>query len=298
MDSDTILEIRNLTKNYGGLKALDGLDMNVKRGEIFGLLGPNGSGKTTTLSIVMGILKQTAGDYYWFNRKANFKSRLRIGSLIEDPNFYPYLTLYENLKIITLIKEVPESQINYSLGVTGLLKRKYSKFRTLSSGLKQRLGIAAVLVGDPEVLVLDEPTKSLDPEGFSDMRHIIQKEAEKGKTIILSSHILDEVEKVCTHVGILKSGELITQGKVEDILGGKEVVFIGTEEPGKIIRLFDQCPFIEKAEKQNSKEFKLLLNKEGSPTELNKYFFEKGIVLSKLVKQKNTLESEFLQLMK
>ncbi|MCF8336133.1 MAG: ABC transporter ATP-binding protein [Bacteroidales bacterium] len=298
MASDSILEIRNLTKNYGSLKALDGLNLHVKQGEIYGLLGPNGSGKTTTLSIVMGVLKKTAGDYYWFNRKPHYTSRLKIGSLIEDPHFYPYLTLYENLKIITRIKEIPESQINYSLGITGLLKRKYSKFRTLSSGLKQRLAIAAVLAGDPEVLVLDEPTKSLDPEGFSDLRDIIQKEAEKGKTIVLSSHILDEVEKVCTHVGILKSGELVTQGKVEDILSGKEVVFIASENPDKTSQLLYQCPFIEKFEKLNSREFKLLLNKKGSPVELNKYFFDQGIVLSKLVKQKNTLESEFLQLMK
>ncbi|MBS3770014.1 MAG: ATP-binding cassette domain-containing protein [Bacteroidales bacterium] len=298
MASDSILEIRNLTKNYGRLRALNGLNLHVRQGEIYGLLGPNGSGKTTTLSIVMGILKETAGDCYWFDRKPGYRSRLRIGSLIEDPHFYPYLTLYDNLRIITWIKELPESQINYSLGMTGLLKRKYSRFRTLSSGLKQRLSIAAVLLGNPEVMVLDEPTKSLDPEGFSDLRDIIQKEAEKGKTIILSSHILDEVEKVCTHVGILKSGELVTQGKVEDILSGKEVVFISSEDTGKTARLLDQCPFIEKYEKQDSKEYKLLLNKKGSPAELNKYFFDQGIVLSKLVKQKNTLESEFLQLMK
>ncbi len=298
MVSEPILETRNLIKNYGSLRALDGLNLHVRQGEIYGLLGPNGSGKTTILSIVMGILRQTAGDYYWFNRKPSFKSRLRIGSLIEDPHFYPYLTLYDNLKIITSIKEIPESQINYSLGVTGLLKRKYSKFITLSSGLKQRLAIAGVLVADPEVLILDEPTKSLDPEGFSDLRDIIQKEAEKGKTIILSSHILDEVEKVCSHVGILKSGELITQGKVEDILSGKEVVFIASEDSGKTARALDQCPFIEKYEKLDSREFKLLLNKNGSPSELNKFFFDQGIVLTKLVKQKNTLESEFLQLIK
>ncbi|MFP4620233.1 MAG: ABC transporter ATP-binding protein [Bacteroidales bacterium] len=298
MASDSILEIRDLTKNYGSLRALDGLNLHVKRGEIYGLLGPNGSGKTTTLSIVMGILKKTAGDYYWFNRKPSYKSRLRIGSLIEDPHFYPYLTLYENLKIITWIKELPESQINYSLGVTGLLKRKYSKFRTLSSGLKQRLAIAAILAGDPEVLILDEPTKSLDPEGFSDLRLIIQEEAKKGKTIILSSHILDEVEKVCTHVGILKSGRLITRGKVEDILSGKEVVFISSDEPEKTRKALDQCTLIEKYENQENKEFKLLLNKKGSPSEINRYLFNQGITLSKLVKQKNTLESEFLQLMK
>jgi ABC-2 type transport system ATP-binding protein len=298
MSNDSILEIQDLTKDYGSLRALNRLKLEVKKGEIFGLLGPNGSGKTTTLSIVMGILMQTSGSYWWFNKKPDYRSRLRIGSLIEDPYFYPYLTLYDNLKIITRIKEVPESAINYALGTTGLLKRKYSKFRTLSSGLKQRLAIAAVLAADPEVLILDEPTKSLDPEGFSDLRTIIQQEAEKGKTIILSSHILDEVEKVCSHVGILKSGELLMQGKVEDILSGKEVVFIASDQPEKTHQILQQCELIEKFDKQSSGEFKVLLNKKASPSELNKYFAEKGVILSKLIKQKNTLESEFLQLMK
>lgn len=298
MASDSILKIRNITKNYGNLQALNNLSLNVKHGEIYGLLGPNGSGKTTTLSIVMGIMKQSSGDYFWFDKHPNSRSRTRIGSLIEDPNFYPYLTLYDNLKIIARIKKIPESKINHSLGTSGLLKRKYSKYRTLSSGLKQRLAIAAVLLGDPDVLVLDEPTKSLDPEGFSDLRQIIQEESENGKTIILSSHILDEIEKVCTHVGILKSGELVTEGKVEDILSGKEVVFIASNQHARTGELLDECPLISKYEKQSSGEFKILLDKNASPSDLNRYFFEQGVILTKLVKQKNTLESEFLQLMK
>ena len=298
MRSDSILNIRNLSKHYGTLKALNNLNLEVKQGEIYGLLGPNGSGKTTTLSIVMGILRQSSGNYYWFNQPPDYRARLKIGSLIEEPHFYPYLSLYDNLKIITRIKQIPESQIHYSLGITGLLKRKYAKFRTLSSGLKQRLGIAAVIAGDPHVLVLDEPTKSLDPEGFSDLRSVIQQEHEKGKTILLSSHILDEVEKVCSHVGILKSGELVSQGKVEDILSGKEVLFISTEDPVKTHELLNQCPMIEKFEPQNHGEFKLLLKNNHKPSEINQYFYEQGIVLSKLVKQKSTLESEFLQLMK
>ena len=298
MDSNAVLTISGLSKNYGSLKALNNLDLNVQKGSIYGLLGPNGSGKTTTLSIVMGILRQSRGDFLWFNQKPDHRSRLKIGSLIEEPIFYPYLTLNDNLKILARIKGVSDDQINQVLGSAGLLKRKYSMYKTLSSGLKQRLAIGATLLGDPEVLVLDEPTKSLDPEGFSDLRSLIQEEAQKGRTIILASHILDEVEKVCTHVGILKSGELVMEGKVEDILSGKQVVFISVEDPDQAEVVLRECPLLDKFEKDKSGGFKILLHNKSTPAELNKYFFDHGIIVSHLVKQKNTLESEFLQLMK
>ncbi|MBS3805932.1 MAG: ATP-binding cassette domain-containing protein [Bacteroidales bacterium] len=298
MDSDSVLTIRALTKNYGSLNALNKLALNVQKGNIYGLLGPNGSGKTTTLSIVMGILRQSSGHFYWFNQKPDHRSRLRIGSLIEEPIFYPYLTLNDNLKILARIKGIDDDQINHVLGSSGLLKRKYSRFKALSSGLKQRLAIGATLLGDPDVLVLDEPTKSLDPEGFSDLRAIIQQESQKGKTIILASHILDEVEKVCTHVGILKSGELVMEGKVEDILSGKQVVYITVENEDEARKALAQCPLIDKFELERSMEFRIMLHKNSKPAELNQYLFSQGVVVSRLIKQKNTLESEFLQLMK
>jgi len=298
MDSDSVLTIRGLTKNYGSLTALNKLDLNVQKGNIYGLLGPNGSGKTTTLSIVMGILRQSKGHFYWFDQKPDHRSRLRIGSLIEEPIFYPYLTLNDNLKILARIKGISDDQINYVLGSSGLLKRKYSRFKALSSGLKQRLAIGATLLGDPDVLVLDEPTKSLDPEGFSELRNMIQQESQKGKTIILASHILDEVEKVCSHVGILKSGELIMEGKVEDILSGKQVVYISVEDEDKARKVLVECPLVDKFELERSMEFRIMLNKKNKPAELNQYLFSQGVVVSRLVKQKNTLESEFLQLMK
>jgi ABC-2 type transport system ATP-binding protein len=298
MTSDPVLTIKNLTKNYGNLMALNSLNLHVGRGHIYGLLGPNGSGKTTTLSIVMGILRQTKGEYYWFGRKPDHRSRIRIGSLIEEPSFYPYLTLNDNLKIIARIKGISDDYINPVLGTTNLLKRKYSRYKTLSSGLKQRLAIAATLLGEPDVLVLDEPTKSLDPEGFSDLRNIIQQEAEKGTTVILASHILDEVEKVCSHVGILKSGELVMEGKVEDILSGKEVVYLTVENSEDAHKALTQCQLIERFEQERSSDFRVLLSKGSSPSDLNKYLFDQGVVTSRLVKQQNTLESEFLQLMK
>jgi ABC-2 type transport system ATP-binding protein len=298
MASDTVLKIRQLSKQYGPLTALDQLDLNVGRGNIYGLLGPNGSGKTTTLSIVMGILRPTGGTYYWFDSKPDWRSRLHIGSLIEEPCFYPYLTLYDNLRILTRIKGISDDHINQVLGSTNLLKRKYSKFRTLSSGLKQRLAIGATLLGDPEVLVLDEPTKSLDPEGFADLRNLIQQESARGKTVILASHILDEVEKVCSHVGILKSGELVMEGKVKDILSGKEVVYITADDPDIARRVLIDSDLVDKFEQEKSGDFRILLHKNGSSSELNQHLLAQGVSISRLVKQKNTLESEFLQLMK
>ena len=277
---------------------MNGLNINVGRGHIYGLLGPNGSGKTTTLSIVMGILRQSAGEYLWFGEKPDHHARTRIGSLIEEPSFYPYLTLNDNLRIIARIKGISDEHINPVLGTTNLLKRKYSRYRTLSSGLKQRLAIAATLLGEPRVLVLDEPTKSLDPEGFSDLRNIIQQEADKGTTVILASHILDEVEKVCSHVGILNAGELVMEGKVEDILSGKEVVYITVENPEEAHKVLTGCQLIEQFEQEKASDFRVLLKKDTSPSDLNQYLFKEGIVTSRLIKQQNTLESEFLELIK
>lgn len=297
MSEESILQIRELNKRYGNLIALNNLNLHVQKGSVYGLLGPNGSGKTTTLSIALGILKPTAGEYYWFNQTPSAQTRLRIGSLIEEPNFYPYLTLCDNLRIIASIKKVPEEDINRVLGITNLLKRKYSRFRHLSSGLKQRLALAAVLLGDPDVLVLDEPTKSLDPEGFSDLRKIIHEQNQQGKTIILASHILAEVEKVCTHVGILKSGELIMEGKVEDILQGASVIYVDTDTPEKLIRALSNSDMVEEY-KQEEEGFQIILKKEYKASDLNQYLVKQEVILNKLESKKNTLEKEFLELIK
>ena len=297
MEPSSVLKIRNLYKNYGRLRALNNLNLEVQRGTIYGLLGPNGSGKTTTLSIALGVLNQSSGSYSWFDQSPSAKSRLKIGSLIEEPNFYPYLSLNDNLKIVAKIRGVDEKNINHVLGITNLLKRKYSKFKNLSSGLKQRLALASALLGDPEVLVLDEPTKSLDPEGFSDLREIIQKQAQKGTTILLASHILDEVEKVCTHVGILKSGELIREGKVADILGASELYYINGENRNNLEDILKKADLVKEFEPENT-GFKVILEQGYSGADLNRYTFEKGETLTKLEIKKNTLEKEFLELIK
>ncbi|MFP4017936.1 MAG: ABC transporter ATP-binding protein [Bacteroidales bacterium] len=297
MTSDYILQVDNLSKHYGRLRALHNLNLNVPKGSVYGLLGPNGSGKTTTLSIALGVLKPGSGKYFWFGEPPSSESRLRIGSLVEEPYFYPYLTLNDNLKIVARIRNVSDGEINNVLGLTDLLKRKYSRVKNLSAGLKQRLGLAAALLGEPEVLVLDEPTKSLDPEGFSDLREIIREQSQKGTTVILASHILDEVEKVCSHVGILKAGELIREGKVDDILGASEIYYINSATKDKLISLLKESYMVKKYEPQNN-DIKVLLNKGYSASDLNQMAFGNGVVLNKLEVKKNTLEKEFLELIK
>ncbi|MGC9373866.1 MAG: ABC transporter ATP-binding protein [Bacteroidales bacterium] len=294
---EKVLEVNQLSKSYGNILAINNLSFTVNRGEVYGLLGPNGSGKTTTLAVVLDILKANMGNYRWFDKPMDKLTRRRIGSLIETPNFYPYLSLWDNLKIVARIKDAPEDDINYALGVTNLLKRKYSAYNTLSLGMKQRLAIASVLVGNPEVLVLDEPTNGLDPEGFAEVRNIIQSQANEGKTIILASHILDEVEKVCSHVAILKSGDLIAHGRVGELLATDDMVYIQSDKIDELEQTMEQADFVKRVLKSD-KDLAVILEQGNSVADLNKYCFEKGFILSKILLKKQSLEDQFLQLVK
>lgn len=294
---EKILQIKNLSKNYGNIQAIRDVSFEVNKGEVYGILGPNGSGKTTTLAVVLGILNANGGSYQWFDEPFTKLARRRIGSLIETPNFYPYLTLWENLKIVAKIKDAPEDDINYALGVANLLKRKHTNFGHLSLGMKQRMSMAAVLIGNPEVLVLDEPTNGLDPEGFAEVRNIIQSQASQGKTIILASHILDEVEKVCSHVAILKSGQLIANGRVGELLSSEETVFIQCEQMDELIDVLNNCPIANKVYKVDN-DLAVILNASYKSADLSKFCFEKGFLLSKIVVKKQSLEDQFLQLVK
>ena len=294
---ETILEINNLSKNYGNIRAIRDVSFEVKKGEVYGILGPNGSGKTTTLAVVLGILQANGGNFQWFEEPFTKQIRRRIGSLVETPNFYPYLTLWENLKIVAKIKDAPEDDINYALGVANLLKRKHTNFGHLSLGMKQRMSMASVLIGNPEVLVLDEPTNGLDPEGFAEVRHIIQSQAKEGKTIILASHILDEVEKVCSHVAILKSGELIANGKVGELLSADETVYIHSENLDELMALIQDSDLATNVYKEEE-DLAVVLKSTYKSTDLSKFCYEKGYPLSKIVVKKQSLEDQFLQLVK
>lgn len=292
-----ILSIRNLSKNYGRIKAVDDLSLSVEKGNVYGILGPNGSGKTTTLSIITGVLHPVTGSYSWFEGKSDGPVRKRIGSLIEIPNFYPYLTLFQNLQLAARIKNVSEVEINRVLGTTDLLRRKHSRFDTLSLGMKQRLGFASALLGDPEVLVLDEPANGLDPEGIAEVRKIIIEEREKGKTIIIASHILNEVEKVCTHVGILKMGKLIKSGRVDELLIVDSIVNLAAEDNNKLKEVLKDSGLVENIYEEND-SIKATLLAGTEPGTLNKYIIGKGITLTKLEVKKPNLESQFLELVR
>lgn len=292
-----ILSIQNLSKNFGKIKAVDDLSFTVEKGTVYGILGPNGSGKTTTLSVITGVLHPASGSYRWFGNKPGKWERKRMGSLIEIPNFYPYLTLFQNLQIVARIKNVQEEDINRVLGITDLLRRKYSRFDTLSLGMKQRLSFASVLLGDPEVLVLDEPANGLDPEGIAEVRNIIISERDKGKTIIIASHILDEVEKVCTHVGILKMGKLIASGRVDKLLVMDRVVTMSAPDNTKLKEILEKSGLV-KSIKEDVDSITATIVSETEPGEINKYLIEKGITLTRLEVNKPTLESQFLELVR
>jgi len=296
-DSEPILSIKNFSKSYGSVKAISDLSFEVGRGQVFGILGPNGSGKTTTLSILTGILNQDAGSFSWFGEKPNPSQRRRIGSLIETPSFYPYLSLENNLKVLAGIKECGFEDIPEVLKQVKLFDRRKSRFSTLSLGMKQRLGIAATLMGNPEVLVLDEPTNGLDPEGIAEVRELISLQASKGITIIMASHILSEVEKVCTEVAILKSGHLLAQGNVKSLLKGESTLELKAENQEKLINIIEKCPFADILKAENLSLIVSLSDKKNS-ADLNSYIFEKGLVLSEIIVHQKSLETQFLELVK
>ena len=291
----TVLRISDLSKSYGPVRAVQNLNLEVQKGEVMGLLGPNGSGKTTTLGIVLGAIRADEGSYEWFESGASHKERSRIGSILENPNFYPYLSGKDNLKIFSRIKGTSFDEIPELIELVGLSSRMNSPIRTYSLGMKQRLALAAALVGDPEVLVLDEPANGLDPQGIAEVRNIIQEIARQGKTIIMASHILDEVEKVCSHVCILGNGRLLASGPVGKLLGDYTLVEIGADDPEKL-EVFVKG--ISSAEILDQREgfFELRIKDEISASEINAMAHGSGLFLNHLVVKKRSLESEFLEI--
>jgi ABC-2 type transport system ATP-binding protein len=293
----TILEIHQLSKSYRSIQALNNLSISINPGQSYGLLGPNGSGKTTTLSIVTGILRQDSGTYNWFGEKPTPQQRTKIGSLIEMPHFYPYLSLEKNLKIICQIKNIGYTDIERALRETKLYERRTSRFKTLSLGMKQRLGIAAALLGDPQVLVLDEPTNGLDPEGIAEVRDTVMMQVKKGKTLIYASHILSEVEKICSHVAILKNGDLLATGSVKEILTEDEIVEFSSTDNEKLKVALEDSEIVTRVRTENG-----LLVATLAPSvqisDLNRFAFEQQIVIDHLLSRRKTLEAQFLELVK
>ena len=297
MVDESILSIQGLSKNYGSIKAVDALDLEIKKGQVFGLLGPNGSGKTTTLSIVLGLIKPQKGHFKWFGKPLTAATLRKVGSILETPIFYPYLSATDNLKIIADIKRISYNSIDEKLAVTGLLERKNHHFKTYSLGMKQRLAIAAALLGDPEVLILDEPTNGLDPQGIAEIRGLIIDIAKDGKTIIIASHLLDEVQKVCSDVAVLQNGKCLYSGKVNFINNDGLLLEVMADKPELLIAALENCPWATISEKEKD-HFLVQLQKDNSASDLNRYLLDQQVVLNHLTTKHRTLESHFLELLK
>ena len=294
----TVLTLNNLSKKFGSLTAVDALTLKINKGFVYGILGPNGSGKSTTLGMLLNIVNKTDGNYHWFDGKGTTHQALKkVGAIIERPNFYPYMSAGQNLDLVCKIKNVSNHKINEKLKIVGLLDRKDYKFSTFSLGMKQRLAIASALLNDPEILILDEPTNGLDPQGIHQIREIIKKIAANGTTILLASHLLDEVEKVCTHVVILRKGKSLYSGSVEKMFASHGFFTLQSDDLNLLRTVLEGHTSIGDIRIEGI-QLVAYLKEPLNGAELNKILFENGINLSYLVHRKESLEEQFLELTK
>ena len=294
----TILQVYHLTKQFGKLTAVNDLSFQIESGKVYGLLGPNGSGKSTTSGMILNVINKTAGEVKWFEDKVSPSQALKkIGAIIERPNFYPYMTARQNLELVCKIKEISTENIDEKLQLVGLFERKNDKFKTFSLGMKQRLAIASALLNNPELLILDEPTNGLDPKGIHEIRSIIAQIAQKGKTIILASHLLDEVEKVCDRVIILQKGNKIFEGEVSEINRRQNWFEIETESIEKTLEILKKYPGIDKVVSEKNM-IKAYVNEDLKGSQILQYLAQNDIYPESLIKRKPSLESRFLQITK
>lgn len=293
-----ILTINHLTKKFGSLTAVDDLSFTIEKGNVYGILGPNGSGKSTTLGIVLNVVNKTSGSFHWFDGTDSTHNALKkVGAIIERPNFYPYMTAEQNLALVCKIKGVSTDKIQEKLELVGLEDRKHSKFSTYSLGMKQRLAIASALLNDPEILILDEPTNGLDPQGIHQIREIIKKIASEGTTILLASHLLDEVEKVCSHVVILRKGVSLYVGTVDGMNASHGFMLLQSRDMQALETALIEINVFNKIKREGDLITAYLSEPMDAAT-LNEKLYEKGIILSRLEKKKESLEEQFLELTK
>lgn len=291
----SVLSIKNLSKNYGKIKALDNLNWEIEKGNVYGLLGPNGSGKTTTLGIILNILQASSGSYEWFGGKYGDNPRKQIGAILETPNFYPYKNAIDNLEIIRHIKGAKETDFHQLLEMVNLAHRKKSAFRSYSLGMKQRLAIAATMIGEPEVIIFDEPTNGLDPQGIAEVRTTLKDIADSGKTVIMASHILDEVEKICSHVAIIKNGKLLATGPVGSILSDDIMLEVASPDLENLKSFLSEISWVKSID-QKAGFLECMIEVDHEVGEINRLAFDRGITLSHLIGRKRKLEEEFLEI--
>jgi ABC-2 type transport system ATP-binding protein len=292
----TLLKIENLSKSYGNFKAVDKLSITIKKGNVYGLLGPNGSGKSTALGMVLNVVNPSEGSFEWYEGKLSTHEALKkIGAIIERPNFYPYMTAIQNLKLICQIKKCSYDNIVAKLELVGLWNRKNSRFSTYSLGMKQRLAIAAALVNSPELLILDEPTNGLDPQGIEQIRKLITLIASMGTTIILASHLLDEVEKVCNKVIVLKNGVKFYEGPTDQITQTHGYFEIGATDSKKLKSYLESIPEVKQL-KWTDTFYHVSLNDSLSEEKLSQLLANETIFVTHFIKKQPSLEQEFLTL--
>ncbi len=293
----TVIETTGLTKRFPAVLAVDRVSLTVEQGQVFGFLGPNGSGKTTTIGMLMGIIKPTAGSFRLFGAGAPrdlLTARARVGATLETPNFYPYLSGRDNLRIAAAIKGIGKARIEECLDIVGLRGRGKHRFRTYSLGMKQRLALAATMLNDPELIVLDEPANGLDPKGMKEVRDIIRLLADRGKTIFLSSHLLWEVERTCTHVSIVRKGRVVGTGTVAEIVGGEITAVVRAEDDEALRAALEAFP--EATSVRASDDGLVVALASDDLAALNRYLAGQGIYVSHLARRHRSLEDAFMDL--
>jgi len=292
-----VIETTGLTKRYGDTLAVDAIGFAVERGQVFGFLGPNGSGKTTTIGMLLGIITPTAGEIRLFGMTGHrglHRARRRTGATLEQPNFYPYLSGLDNLRIVANVKEASRSSIEAALELVRLTDRKGDRYQTYSLGMKQRLALAATMLGDPELVVLDEPANGLDPEGMKEIREIIADLAAAGKTIFLSSHLLWEVERTCSHVAIIRRGRIIRQASVREITAGTTVAELRGGDPAALASALEAYPGAVSVQVDGGTVLAEL--RDDDLAALNRFLAGREVYVSHLASRERSLEEVFMQL--
>jgi ABC-2 type transport system ATP-binding protein len=296
--SDTILKIDKLTKRFSKrILAVDELDLEITRGQVFGLLGPNGSGKTTTLGMILGVVASTKGSYNWFGKGDDYRLRKNIGAILEQPNFYPFLSARQNLVVHSRIKDISKPDLDGLLRMVGLLERSDDPFRTFSLGMKQRLAIASAMMADPEVLIFDEPTNGLDPLGIAEIRQLILDIRDMDKTILIASHLLDEVQKVCSHFAVLRMGKKIYSGGVQEALHATNTIAIGSDDRDLLKNVLSGCQGILHVEELPD-FIHVDVSNEWTSSTLNTYLVEHRVAVNYIQQKKSSLEEKFLEILR